>query len=107
MRGDASLRAVRLIAVTIDPVHDTPAVLKAHARQRAMDPAVVTYATGDLAEIDAFGRQFGLAVSRRDAAIDHNLRTVVLDSHRRIVAILTGADWSVDDALAALRKAAA
>jgi protein SCO1/2 len=110
LRGDAGLHGVRLVAVTIDPAHDTPAVLKAHARSRGLDPAVVTYVTGPPAVIDAFGRQFGLAVTRRggpDAGIEHNIRTVVLDARRRIVVVLTGADWTVGEALAALRKAAA
>jgi protein SCO1 len=108
VRHDAGLDGVRLLAITIDPAHDTPSVLKAHAAARGMD-ARVTYATGDVRAIDTFGRQFGLAVTRRDAAggVDHNLRTVVLDARHRIVAILTGADWTVDEALAALRKAAA
>jgi len=108
IRHEAGLAEVRLLAITIDPAHDTPSVLKAHAAARGMDP-LVTYATGDVRAIDAFGRQFGLAVTRRDAAggVDHNLRTVILDARHHIVAILTGADWSVDEALAALRKAAA
>jgi protein SCO1/2 len=108
VRHEAGLAEVRLLAITIDPAHDTPSVLKAHAAARGMDP-LVTYATGDVRAIDAFGRQFGLAVTRRDAAggVDHNLRTVILDARHHIVAILTGADWSVDEALAALRKAAA
>jgi protein SCO1/2 len=106
---ETALRGTRLLAITIDPEHDTPAVLKAHASARGADPAILTYVTGDLSAVDAFGRQFGLAVSRQDsgAGIDHNLRTVVLDTHRRIVAVLTGSDWSVEDAMAALRKAAA
>ena len=109
LQHEPGLAAVRLLAITIDPAHDTPSVLKAHAASRGVDPDRVTYATGDSHAIDAFGRQFGLAVTRRDAAggIDHNLRTVVLDARHRIVAILTGADWNVDEALAALRKAAA
>ena len=110
LRGEAALRGVRLVAVTIDPAHDTPAVLKAHARARGLDPAFVTYVTGEPAVIDAFGRQFGLAVTRGSGpapSIDHNLRTVVLDARHRIVAVLTGADWTVDEALAAMRKAAA
>jgi len=108
VRHEAGLAEVRLLAITIDPAHDTPSVLKAHAAARGMDP-LVTYATGDVRAIDAFGRQFGLAVTRRDAAggVDHNLRTAILDARHHIVAILTGADWSVDEALAALRKAAA
>jgi protein SCO1 len=109
LQQEPGLRTVRLLAITIDPAHDTPAVLKAHAASRGMDPARVTYVTGDVEAIDAFSRQFGLAVTRQDGAggIDHNLRTVVLDAHHRIVAILTGADWNVDEALAALKKAAA
>jgi protein SCO1 len=108
LQGEARLKGIRLLAITIDPAHDTPSVLQAHAASRGMDPGLITYATGDVETIDRFGRQFGLAVTRTTATgIDHNLRTVVLDARHRIVAILSGADWNVEEALAALRKAAA
>ena len=109
IKRDAGLAGSRILAITIDPEHDTPAVLEARAAARGADPAIWLYATGEPAAVDAFGRQFGLAVTRTSAeptGIEHNLRTVVLDRHQRIVQVLTGADWQVGDAVKWLRAAA-
>ena len=103
-----ALAGVRVGVVSFDPAHDTPAVLKAHARARGLDPQVVTYLTGTPEAMDTFGRQFGLAVTRDGASvsIDHNLRTVVMNPQLRIASVLTGADWQVADAVRALEAAA-
>ena len=109
IRRDSVLAGARIVAITIDPEHDTPAVLKARAVERGADPAIWLYATGTPSEIDGFGRQFGLAVTRTSGeptGIEHNLRTVVLDRNRRIVQVLTGADWQIGDAVKWLRAAA-
>jgi protein SCO1/2 len=109
IKADRSLAGARVLAVTLDPEHDTPQVLAAHARERHADPSVWRFASGTAGAIDAFGRQFGLAVTRTSSepsGIEHNLRTVILDSDLRIVAMLTGSDWPASDAVAALRTAA-
>jgi protein SCO1 len=109
IRRDAALTGTRIVAITIDPEHDTLAVLKARAAERGSDPAIFVYATGTPEAIDGFGRQFGLAVTRTSSepfGIEHNLRTVVLDSKRRIVQVLTGSDWRVSDLVGWVRKAA-
>jgi protein SCO1/2 len=109
IKADPALAGARVLAVTLDPAHDTPPVLAAHARERHADPSVWRFASGTGGAIDAFGRQFGLAVTRTSSepsGIEHNLRTVILDSDLRIVAMLTGSDWPASDAVAALRTAA-
>jgi len=109
IKGDPALAGTRILAVTLDPAHDTAAVLAGHARERHADPKVWRFATGTADAIDTFGRQFGFAVTRTSnepSGIEHNLRTVILDPDLRIVAVLTGSDWSVSDAVTALRTAA-
>ena len=109
IRRDAALAGARIVAITIDPEHDTPAVLRARAAERGADPSIWVYATGTPEVIDGFGRQFGLAVTRTSdepSGIEHNLRTVVLDPDQRIVQVLTGSDWQVSDLVGWLRKAA-
>ena len=59
-------------------------------RARGADPAVWRFVTGDVRAIDAFGRQFGLAVTRRDA--------------RRRTSSTTCAPWSCDARLASSRS---
>jgi len=109
IKGDSALAGTRVLAVTLDPAHDTPAVLAVHARERHADPSVWRFASGTADAIDAFGRQFGLAVTRTSSeptGIEHNLRTVILDPDLRIVAVLTGSDWPASEAISALRTAA-
>ena len=79
---------VRLITITMDPDHDTPAVLAAHAQRLKADPAVWTFLTGDRVTIDRLAQKFGVGIVR-DAdptQITHNLRTSLVgpDGHRVI-----------------------
>jgi protein SCO1/2 len=109
IKADQALAGTRVLAVTLDPAHDTPPVLALHARERHADPAVWRFASGTADAIDGFGRQFGLAVTRTSSepsGIEHNLRTVILDPDLRIVAMLTGSDWAPSEAISALRTAA-
>lgn len=110
IRGDSgALAGARLLSISIDPAHDRPAVLKAHAQKLGADPAVWRFVTAPAAEIAAFGRQFGLDVRQTGSApadIEHNLRTVVIDRQRRIVETRTGSGWTAADVLVTLRRAA-
>ncbi len=110
VRTDPRLHGTQIVAITIDPDYDTPAILKAHAIARGADPAIWRFVTGPRNDVDTFGRQFGLSVIRasgQPADIEHNLRTIVVDRSGRIVHVETGAQWSVDDLSSALGRAAA
>jgi protein SCO1 len=109
VRDEAALAGTRIVAVTLDPAYDTPAVLTAHARERHADPRIWRFASGTVTAIDGLGRQFGVAVTRSSSepsGLEHNLRTVILDREGRIVAVLTGSDWQATDAVTLLRQAA-
>ncbi len=109
VRADPALAPkVRLLTVSFDPEHDTPAVLKKHAAALGADPGIWVYLTGEAGAVDAFGRHFGLLVEREggSAGLTHNLRTAVVDPSGRLVRIWRGSDWAPEDVLAALRKAA-
>jgi protein SCO1/2 len=104
---DPSLGNVRLLSVSFDPVVDTPAVLKAHARELDADEARWTFVTGDRDEVDQFGARFGLTVSRalndpRDIA--HNLRTAIVDAGGKLVKVYTGNEWTPAQIVADLKK---
>ena len=101
---------VRLVTVTIDPAHDTPAVLKAHAQRLGADPKVWSFLTPEPAGAPAFFEQFGLLVEREGDGpgdITHNLRTLVLDPDGRMASIRTGNDWTPAQLIADLRATAA
>jgi len=106
LQSNPTLGSVRLATVSFDPVTDTPAVLKAHAKQLNADLGRWTFLTGDRDEIDRFAARFGVSISRaiNDARdITHNLRTAIIDADGRIVKVYTGNDWSPDQVLADLK----
>jgi protein SCO1/2 len=103
------LAQVRLLSVTIDPAFDTPPVLAAHAAKLDARPDIWRFATAPADEVATFGRQFGLDVRASGtgaADIEHNLRTIILDRDRRIVEMLTGAQWTAGELVRKVRAAA-
>jgi protein SCO1/2 len=105
VQGGRTGTPIRLLSISFDPDHDTPAVLRAHAARLGADPAFWTFATAPREAVDTFGARLGLDVIRdvkNPADITHNLRTAVLDRQGRLVTVLNGNGWSVEDALAAL-----
>jgi len=97
----------RLLSVTVDPAHDTPAVLAGHAASVGADDRVWEFLTPTDGGA-AFSAQFGVSTFRndpQDAEVMHNLRTAVIDPQGRLVTILNGNEWSPPELLAALREA--
>ena len=108
IKTEAGLTGTAIVTVSIDPAHDTPAVLKRHATERGVDTAVWRLVTGPVADVDAFGRQFGVSVTRGSAPadIEHNLRTIIVRRDLRIERIEDGAAWRLEDLLPSLQRAA-
>lgn len=96
------------LTISFDPEFDTPAVLKAYAERYQYDPERRTFATGALIDITAIGEHFGLVFWRDAAAggFNHNLRTVVIDPKGRVQAIIPGNQWTPEQLLAEIQKAA-
>lgn len=97
----------QLLSISFDPENDTPAVLKNYASQRTADPARWTFATGELFTIDGITEQLGLQFWRQDGSINHNLRTVVLDTKGRVQRVFAGNEWKPEELVAEMVKAAA
>jgi len=104
IKTDSGAAGAVLVTVTIDPEYDTPAILREHAAAHRADPAIWRFVTGSVADVDAFGRQFGMSVTHGNTPADivHNLRTIVVNREGRIVRIESGADWRVEDLLSSL-----
>ena len=107
LAADASLKGrLKLVSVSFDPEHDTPAVLAAFAAKHDSDPAVWTWLTGDRVTTDRLAAKFGVSVIREGktaADVMHNLRTTLVDADGRIVKIYSGADWTSSTVLSDLR----
>jgi protein SCO1 len=88
---------VQLLSVTVDPAHDTPAVLKAHAAQLGADERVWTFVTPEGPDATAFAQRIGVTATRQSsdsAVIVHNLVTAVVDPSGVIAKIYRGNQWT-------------
>jgi len=109
MKTDPALKKVHLVTVSFDPVRDTPAVLRAHAKELMADLRTWTFLTGKTQAIDDFVGKFGVFVVRNpndERDITHNLRTAVIGPDGVVKKIYTGNEWTPDDILMDLRPVA-
>lgn len=95
------------LMLSFDPQHDTPAVLNAYARIQGMDLRTCTFATAaEQKTILNWGSHFGLTVGFKAGLIEHNLRTVVIDATGHLQHIFEGGQWTADDLVWEVKKAA-
>ena len=105
-----ALGDVRLVSVSFDPVHDTPAVLKAHATTLRADPAVWHFVAAGKDDTRPFAAHFGVTAEPGDdgpSVIIHNLSTAIIDADGRLVKIRPGNNWTPADLIADLEAAPA
>jgi protein SCO1 len=106
LKSEPALNNVHLASISFDPITDTPAALKKHARDLKADPARWTFLTGDRDTIDQFAARFGMGITRDQADpvnITHNLRTAIVDADGKLVKVYTGNSWKPGDVVADLK----
>lgn len=107
--ADAALRErTRLLSVSIDPEHDTPAALRSYGGAYTRNYADERYelwqlATGDPADIRRLAQFFGLEYHAERDQIVHSLRTALVDPAGRVRKVYRGGDWQTADVLRELR----
>jgi protein SCO1/2 len=72
------------ISVSFDPEFDSPEVLKAYARFYQYDPAHWSFLTGPKDKIHELAAAAGVVVQNSDGALNHNMRTLIIDAHGRL-----------------------
>jgi cytochrome oxidase Cu insertion factor (SCO1/SenC/PrrC family) len=86
-----------LVEITVDPAHDTPAVLARYGAIFGADPARWTLATGAPADIAVLERRFGVETSvKPDGEIAHSDTLVLLDPQGRVADQIGDASWTPD-----------
>lgn len=96
-----------LLSLSFDPEHDTPNQLQRYRQAHGVNAERWTFATGKPGAIAAFGAHFGLTVSFTEGFLNHNLRTVVIDTAGRVQHIFKGNEWKPEELLWEMRKAMA
>jgi protein SCO1/2 len=102
--ADARLKeSVRLVSITLDPEHDTPAVLRDYALAKGADLARWRFGTGTPEQVAAFTRAFAVHTEQNGPLLDHTLATALVGSDGRVVEVWRGNQWEPREVLDALR----
>ncbi|MGH9733996.1 MAG: SCO family protein [Candidatus Acidiferrales bacterium] len=104
---------VRLLSLSFDPEHDTPAVLRNYAAsfrnvtgtKRPFDRW--DFAATPKAELPKIAHFFGLYLSDTNGQIVHSLSTTLISPQGKVVAWYHGTDWQPADLIAEATKAVA
>jgi protein SCO1/2 len=103
----AAITNWQLLTITFDPEFDNVAVLKSYADRYHADPAHWSFLTGDPMDIRAIADQFNESFWKDETgAINHNLRTIVVNASGKIQKILTGNNWKAEELVTEIVEAA-
>jgi protein SCO1 len=97
----------RLLSLSFDPEHDTPAALSAYARAyRGTNQARWLFGVLSPEELARFAPEVDLKVRKEGGSLSHNLRTVVVDPNGRIFRHFDDNEWTARRLADAMREAA-
>ncbi len=95
-------KAIRLLSVSFDPEHDTPAILAKHAEMRGARPPLWTYAVASHEELAKVAPRLGLLFGANGQEILHTLCTAVVGPDGRLARLEVGREanaWESGDLL--------
>jgi protein SCO1/2 len=95
-----------LLTISFDPEFDTPEILKAYAERNKADPKHWNFLTGDISEISTISEQFGQMFWKDEGALNHNLRTAVIDASGKVQKVFQGNNWTTEEMVAEMVQAA-
>ncbi|MDE2572693.1 MAG: SCO family protein, partial [bacterium] len=96
-----------LVEITIDPGHDTPAVMAAYGTKHGADPKRWSLLTGEPSTVKTIGDDFNLSVVQdRPGNFLHNDVTLLVRPNGRIAQVIQTDSWSPKDVIAAARNLA-
>ena len=73
-------KSIAFVSITLDPAHDTPAVLKDYAQFWGAQPAGWSFLTGTPEAVTAVTRHYGVfARENSDGGVDHTQLTSIID----------------------------
>ena len=99
------IKHVRFLSITLDPLYDSPGVLKQYAQAYELNEENFRFGTAGKNVIDDITRQFGLLRKNHESlTLEHTMRTLLINSRRQIIYQVPGKSWSVDDFLSRLSE---
>jgi protein SCO1/2 len=97
---DNGPRNWHLLTISFDPEFDSPEILKAYAERYKADPKHWNFLTGDISEISTISEQFGQMFWKDEGALNHNLRTAVIDASGKVQKVFQGNNWTTEEMVA-------
>ncbi len=88
---------VRLLSISFDPDHDTPEVLRAHARLRGAKPPLWSFAVASDEELRKVAGGLGLEYTPISGQVAHTRSAAVVGPDGRLARLENGRDWTPDD----------
>lgn len=100
-KNRSAFEKAQLLSISIDPEHDTPAVLREYGERYVgrADPKFQhwQFASGSPEQVRKIADFFGLAYNSKDGQIVHGLRTALIGTDGKVLAIYSGNDWKPGD----------
>jgi protein SCO1/2 len=98
-------KEVVLLSITVDPLHDTPAVLKEYARRYQADTSGWKFLTGSSPEIINVTYQYGVDYyGEPGGEINHLVATYIIDQVGNVTKVLKGPNHTVAELLSEVQK---
>jgi protein SCO1/2 len=94
-----------LLTVTVDPEHDTPAVLAEYAKMIGADPKRWKLLTGAPAAVADVATSFGVMYYPEKGQMIHTQAVAVVDPKGRLATIYYGERWEAEHILRDMEKA--
>jgi protein SCO1 len=99
------IKHVRFLSITLDPLYDSPGILKQYAQAYNLSEENFRFGTAGKGVIGDLTRQFGiLRKNDEKQTIDHTMRTFLVNARRQIIYQVPGKGWSVKDFLLRLQE---
>jgi protein SCO1/2 len=103
---EAGVADIEFISITLDPDYDTPGVLLTYAKQRGIDTTNFSFLTGPEGAIKDLLTQFGVLAEFDGSILKHTVSTLLIDAQGKIVWRADGSQWSPDEFVKKMKKAA-
>ena len=101
---DASVPNIEFVSITLDPVFDTPGVLKEYASVRGIDTTNFSFLTGPDSAIRDLLTQFGVIAELEGDFLKHTLTTLLIDERGKIMHRTDGSVWEPKDFVAKMKQ---
>lgn len=103
-KNPAAFADTQLLSISIDPEHDTAAVLREYGERYVgfVDPKFQhwQFASGSPEQVRKAADFFGLAYNTKDGQIVHGLSTVLVGKNGKVLKVYSGNAWKPDDVAA-------